>query len=54
MLGLARHSEPLEPLVVYQALYAEGRLWVRPEAMGTERVDLPGGRVQRFTFLAAE
>jgi hypothetical protein len=33
VLGLARHSETLEPLVVYQALYGERGLWVRPQAM---------------------
>lgn len=53
VLGLARHSETLEPLVIYQALYGECGWWVRPAPMFTEQVELDGGiRVPRFTFLA--
>ena len=50
VIGLARHSETLEPLVVYQALYGEGGLWVRPAAMFCETVEggPGGGRVPRF------
>ena len=46
--GLARHSESLEPLVVYQALYGERGLWVRPAAMFLETVEVAGQRVPRF------
>jgi hypothetical protein len=49
VLGLARHSETLEPLVVYQALYDEMGLWVRPAAMFTEEIELAGQRRARFT-----
>jgi len=52
VLGLARHSETLEPLVVYQALYGEGGLWVRPAAMFGENVEAAGQRVPRFAFVA--
>ena len=49
VVGLARHSETLEPLVVYRALYGEGGLWVRPAGMWTETVTLADGRkVMRF------
>lgn len=48
VLGLARHSETLEPLVVYQALYGERGTWVRPAAMWSEIVELDGRRVVRF------
>jgi hypothetical protein len=48
VIGLARHSETLEPLVVYQALYGERGLWVRPAAMFAEAVELGGKRVPRF------
>ncbi|HVZ66382.1 MAG TPA: DUF1653 domain-containing protein [Lacunisphaera sp.] len=48
VLGLARHSETLDPLVVYQALYGERGLWVRPAAMFTETVEVAGRRVPRF------
>jgi len=50
--GLARHSETLEPLVVYQALYGERGLWVRPAAMFVETVEVAGQRVPRFAFVA--
>ena len=49
VLGLARHSETLEPLAVYQALYGERGLWVRPAAMWTETVTFNGRSVPRFT-----
>jgi hypothetical protein len=48
VVGIARHSETLEPLVVYQALYGERGLWVRPAAMFVETVDVSGRRVPRF------
>lgn len=54
VLGLARHSETLEPLVVYQALYDERGLWVRPVAMFTEMITHAGARVPRFAFIATE
>ena len=54
VVGLARHSESLEPLVVYRALYGEGGLWVRPAAMWQETVTLAdGARVTRFSRLQA-
>jgi len=52
VLGIARHSETLEPMVMYQALYGEGGIWVRPAAMFTETVEFGGGRVARFAFVA--
>ena len=36
VIGVASHSETLEPMVVYRALYGEGGLWVRPAAMWSE------------------
>jgi len=45
VIGEARHSETLEDLVVYQALYGEQALWVRPKAMFYETVTLSDGRV---------
>ena len=48
VLGLARHSETLEPMVVYQALYGDGALWVRPAAMWTETVTRDGKTFPRF------
>lgn len=48
VLGLARHSETLEDMVVYRALYGEGELWVRPLAVFEETVEVDGRRVARF------
>ena len=48
VIGLARHSETLEPVVVYQALYGERGTWVRPAAMFVETVEVVGKRVPRF------
>lgn len=48
VLGLARHSETLEPVAVYRALYGEGGLWVRPAAMWVETIEIGGRRVPRF------
>ncbi len=48
VIGLARHSETLEPLVVYQALYGERGLWVRPATMFTETIEIGGRQVARF------
>ena len=47
--GTATHSETLEEMVVYRALYGEGGLWVRPAAMWEEIVEHNGRRVKRFT-----
>jgi len=48
VIGLARHSETLEPMVVYAALYGEGGLWVRPAGMFVETVQIEGKPVPRF------
>lgn len=51
VLCLARHSETLEPMVVYQALYGEGGVWVRPAAMWTQQVEREGRLVPRFQWM---
>lgn len=48
VIGTARHSETLEELVVYRALYDNGGLWVRPAAMWSEIVDRNGYHGPRF------
>ena len=50
-LGIAKHSETLEPMVVYRALYGEGGIWVRPAAMWLEMVTREGKTFPRFTYL---
>ena len=48
LLYVAKHSETLEPMVVYQALYEEMGIWVRPAAMWTEWVDREDYHGPRF------
>jgi len=52
VLGVARHSETEEEVVVYRALYGEGGLWVRPLAMFLETVLIEGRSYPRFQFVA--
>ena len=47
-IGLAKDSETLEPLVVYQALYGNGELWVRPAPMFFETLTRDGKTFKRF------
>jgi len=50
VIGIAQHSETLEEMVVYQALYGEKKLWVRPLKMFIEEVETPNGKVPRFKY----
>ena len=54
VLGVARHSETLEKLVVYRQEYGERGLWVRPAAMFAESVEVEGRVVPRFAFLGGD
>lgn len=49
VLGTVRHSETLEPMTLYRALYGEHGLWVRPAAMFQEKVCIDGRNQPRFT-----
>ena len=51
VIGTVRHSETLEPLVLYRALYGGRGLWVRPAAMFQEEVVIDGLRQPRFQHL---
>jgi cyclomaltodextrinase len=51
VIGVARHSETLEELVVYRALYGEYELWARPAGMFEEVVEIEGKKVPRFEYL---
>ena len=51
VVGVARHSETLEELVVYRQEYGDHGLWVRPAAMFAETVVIHGQTVPRFRFL---
>ena len=52
VIGTAKHSETLEELVVYQQLYGEMGLWVRPLTMFNESVEMEGKQVPRFEWLS--
>lgn len=54
VLGIAKHSETLEEMVVYRALYGEGDIWVRPAAMWTETVERDGKTFQRFCYIGED
>lgn len=51
LIGIARHSETLEEMVIYRALYGEGGLWIRPVSMWNEQVERDGYQGPRFQFI---
>ena len=51
LIGLARHSETMEEMVVYRPLYGEGGLWVRPASMWNEQVERDGYSGTRFAYV---
>lgn len=54
VIGIAKHSETLEEMVVYKALYGEGGLWVRPAKMWNDIIELPEKAVKRFEPVESE
>lgn len=54
VIGLARHTETLEPLVVYRAVHGEHGLWVRPAAMFSGTVTVGGRTVARFARMGSD
>lgn len=51
VIAVAKHSETLEPMVVYRALYGDGGIWVRPLSMWNETVELDGVKQKRFIYV---
>ncbi|MFA6160819.1 MAG: DUF1653 domain-containing protein [Patescibacteria group bacterium] len=51
IVGIAKHSETLEEMVVYRALYGEHQIWVRPLGMFLEDVEIDGKLVPRFEHI---
>ena len=52
VIGIARHSETMEELVIYRQEYGDNALWVRPKQMFLETVEVDGKILQRFEYLA--
>ena len=56
VIGVALHSETLEPMVIYKALYKgdfpQGTLWVRPQSMFQENVQVDGKQTPRFRLIS--
>lgn len=51
VVGVVRHSETLEPLVLYTPLHANSGMWVRPFSMFSEQVEHEGQRLPRFSLV---
>lgn len=51
LIDVANHSETLEKMVVYRALYGDKELWVRPATMWDETVTVDGKDVKRFELV---
>lgn len=51
VIGIARHSETMEPMVVYRALYGKHGLWIRPVAMWNEIIEKESYTGPRFQFV---
>ena len=51
VIAIGKHSETLEELVVYQALYGDNQIWCRPLSMWNEIIDYNGKEVKRFELI---
>lgn len=54
VIHIAKHSETLEDMVVYQAMYGEKEIWVRPKAMFDEVIERDGKTFRRFKEISSE
>ena len=54
VIGIGKHSESLEEMVIYKALYGEGEYWIRPASMWNETVERDGKTFKRFTYIDGE
>lgn len=54
LICTATHSETLEPMVIYRALYGEFGIWVRPLSMWNETVEVSGQELPRFRYIGEE
>jgi len=51
VIGVAKHSETLEEFVVYQALYGEHGIWIRPKEMFFQKIERDGKMIPRFEYI---
>ncbi len=51
VIGIAKHSETLEEMVIYKALYGEGLIWVRPLKMFMEEIEVDGKNIPRYKLV---
>ena len=51
VIAIAKHSETLEEMVVYKALYGDGDIWVRPAKMWNETIERDGKTFKRFEYI---
>ena len=54
VIGEVTHSETMEKMILYKALYGKYDLWVRPKAMFMETVNVEGRRIKRFTYVGTK
>lgn len=54
MIGVAFHSETMEEVVIYQALYGDGKTWVRPREMFFDKVTHNGVEIDRFREISKD
>lgn len=52
VIAIAKHSETLEEMVVYKALYGDGDIWVRPAKMWDETIERDGKTFKRFEYIS--
>ena len=53
LLFVAWHSETLEPMAVYRALYGDGEIWVRPASMWSDVIERDGKKHARFSYIGS-
>ncbi|HUT96456.1 MAG TPA: DUF1653 domain-containing protein [Candidatus Paceibacterota bacterium] len=51
VIGIAKHSETQEDMVMYRALYGDNQIWVRPLKMFLEEVEIDGKKIPRFDYI---
>ena len=54
VIGFAKHSETLEDMVIYKALYGQRGTWVRPLSMWENPIEVSGKTVKRFEYIGQE